>query len=249
MAVVAIYNVKGGVGKTTIAVNLAWASARLSARRTLLWDLDPQGGAGFLLGEARSARARSRELFDRKVAPEQLVRATKVPGLDLLVADPGLYGFDQFLSSLGKKRRLARIAEELGKQYDRIIIDCPPVLNELTDQIIRASAVMIVPIVPSPLALQALDDVVAFLTQRHKRHPALLPVLSMFDARRRLHNEAREQHPDWPVLPMASVVEQMGVRRLPVGDYAASSPAAQAFARLWSGIERRLVTGSVTQMS
>jgi cellulose biosynthesis protein BcsQ len=249
MAVVAVYNVKGGVGKTSLAVNLAWASARLGARRTLLWDLDPQGGAGLLLGEARSGRARSRDLFDRKIEPGQLVRPSPIPGLDLLVADPGLYEIGRFFDTLGKRRRLARIAEDLGRHYDRIVIDCPPVLNELTDQIIRACDVMVVPIVPSPLALHALEDVSAFLKQRHKSHPAILPVLSMFDARRRLHNETRDLHPNWPVMPMASVVEQMGLRHLPVGEFAGASPSTQAIARLWSGIERRLAESAVTEVS
>jgi chromosome partitioning protein len=240
MAVVAVYNVKGGVGKTSLAVNLAWASARLSAHRTLLWDLDPQGGAGLLLGKVRSTRARSRELFDRKVAHERLVQPTSIPGLDLVAADPGLYGIGRFMAALGKKRRLARITEDMANEYDRIIIDCPPVLNELTDQIIRACQVMVVPIVPSPLAMHALDDVVAYLKAHHKTHPAILPVLSMFDTRRRLHNETRAEHPDWPVVPMTSAIEQMGVRRLPLGEYAGRSPAAQAIARLWAGIEKRL---------
>ena len=241
MAVIAIYNVKGGVGKTTIAVNLAWASAQLSARNTLLWDLDPQGGAGFLLGEARAVREHSEAMFDRSIDPEKLIRPTAIEGLDLLPADSGLNRLDHLLLALGKKKRLARLAETLSKKYDRIILDCPPVLNEVADQVVRACDALLVPIVPSPLAMQALDDVRAHLIAHHKGHPTILPVLSMFDRRRNLHRATHEAHPDWPVIPMASVIEQMGVRRLPVGAYAAKSPAAVAFAALWTGVERKLL--------
>ncbi len=68
----------------------------------------------------------------------------------------------------------------------------------------------------------------------------VMPVHSMVDRRRKLHAEALERHPDWPVVPMASIVESMAVRRAPVGAYAAKSPGGQAFAQLWQAVERRL---------
>jgi cellulose biosynthesis protein BcsQ len=240
MAVIAVFNVKGGVGKTSMAVNLAWASAQPCARRTLLWDLDPQGGSGFLLGNVRPARPRSLELFDRAIEPEKLIWPSGIERLDLLPADSGLAGIDRFLLALGKKRRLSRLTQTLATSYDRIVLDCPPQLGEVADQAVRAADVLLVPIIPSPLAMQALTDVRAHLLAHHKDHPPILPVFSMADGRRRLHREALEANPNWPVIPMASVVEQMGLRKLPVGAYAASSRAAQAFAAVWAGVERKL---------
>lgn len=160
--------------------------------------------------------------------------------LDILPADESLRSLDSFLVTLGKRKRLGKLTETLSKDYDRIILDCPPVLNELSAQAIRASDLIIVPLPASPLASRAFDTVVRDLKSNHKQHPPILPVISMFDGRRKIHKEVREASPDWPVIPMASIVEQMGVRREPLGCFAPNSPAAQAFAKLWTAIERKL---------
>jgi len=240
MATIAIYSVKGGVGKTTLAVNLAWASASLSRRKTLLWDLDAAGGAGFLLGvDARKKRSADSAFLDGSDL-ERLIRPTDYPGLDLLPADESIRALDRQLDRLGKKKRLARLAEGLGKSYDRIIFDCPPVLNSLSAQVIRAADLVVVPLPPSPLSARALEAVEEEVREAGKGHPPILPVLGMLDLRRSLHKEARAAHPDWPAIPLASAVEQCAVERRPVGAFAPRSPAARAVAQLWTEIERRL---------
>ncbi|WP_394729938.1 ParA family protein [Altererythrobacter sp. GH1-8] len=240
MARIAIYSVKGGVGKTTMAANLAWCSAQISRRRTLLWDLDPANGSGFLFGvEPREKRdARSVIAMDRD--PGKLARKTAFKNLHVLPADESIRTLDRQFDRLGKRKRLAKIAARLDKDYERIIFDCPPVLNELSDQVFRASDLIIVPLPPSPLSSRAFDTVVAAIKQSGKGHPPILPVLSMIDMRRKLHQEAREANPDWPFIPAASAVEQSAVRQEPVGAFDARSPAATAFARLWTAIERKL---------
>jgi len=240
MKVIACYNIKGGVGKSTLAVNLAWASATQSARRTLLWDLDPQGGAGFLLGVERRSGDAASERFGSAAASRSDFVPTRIPLLDVCPADRSLHGIDGILTGLGKKRRLAKLTASLAQWYDRIILDCPPVMNELTRQVMRAADVVIVPVGASPLARRALDDVIDDLARHHARRPPVLPVFSMYDARRKLHVEAREEEPAWPAIPMASVVEKMAVHRLPVGAFAPRSPAAMAVRMLWAGIERKL---------
>jgi chromosome partitioning protein len=237
---IAVYNVKGGVGKTSIAVNLAWASAKLSARRTLLWDLDPQGGAGFLLGHPPVRRPRALALFGREIEAEKLIQKTQTEGFDLLPADSSLGGIDQYLITLDKKRRLARLTQQLDKSYDRIILDCPPILNEASDQVFRAADLLLVPITPSPLAMQALSVVRDHLRRHHKGHCPILPVFSMFDSRRKMHREALLANSDWPVIPMSSLVEQMALRHQPIGAFAAASKPGQAFASLWTGVERKV---------
>lgn len=243
MAVIAVYSVKGGVGKTTLAASLAWCAATLARRTTLLWDLDPQGGAGYLFGVEPGPRSKAARVLTSEVEPERLVWETGYEGLDLLPADASLWGMDALFERLGKRRRLADLTEALSKDYARIILDCPPGLSESTAQMLRAADVVVVPLPPSPLARRALETVRAELTRNHKNHPPLLPVLSMVDGRRRLHREAREELPDWPVIPMSSQIEQMAVRRAPVGSFAGAGEPAAAFARLWEGIERKLGDG------
>ena len=237
---VAIYSLKGGVGKTTLAVNLAAEAALRRGKKTLLWDLDPQAAASFILGHEPDKKPRAKSVFERDVPPDKLIQPTAIPGLDLLPADISLRGLDGFLTSIGKKKRLAKLVEGISGQYDRIFLDCPPGLTETSEQMMRAANIIIVPVIPSPLSQRALHDVVSHLTEHHKGHAPLLPVFSMVDRRRNLHLTAISANADWPRIPMASAVEQMAIHRAPVGAYAHRSPAGEAFYMLSGAIERKL---------
>lgn len=241
MGVVAVYSVKGGVGKTTLAVNLAWHASQATRRRTLLWDLDASGGSAFLLGKEPRKKRSARDLFSQAIAAERLVRETDFTRLDLLPADESLWALSTQLEAIGKKRRLARIAGRLGKNYSRIILDCPPVLNQVSAQAIRAADVVIVPLPPSPLSRRALETVTKAIKGEGRKHPPILPVHSMIDRRRVFHREALEANPDWPVIPLASAFEQCAVRQAPVGAFAPGSPAARLTGSLWRAIDAKLV--------
>jgi chromosome partitioning protein len=240
LATVAVYSLKGGVGKTTFAVNLAWASAKQSSRKTLLWDLDPQAAATWMLSANQAGRDEAQAIFSRDVDVESLIRPTTVEGIDLIAADTSLRGLDRLFFELGKKKRLARLIEGLGKRYDRIILDCPPGLTETSEQVLRAADIVVVPVIPSPLSQRALGEVARYLVQRGGGHAPILPVYSMVDRRRRLHRDVIGENPTWPAVPMASAVEQMSTRRKPIGEFAGNSPAARQFNFLWQVIEKRL---------
>jgi chromosome partitioning protein len=240
MRSIAVYSLKGGVGKTTLAVNLAWTAAVRSARRTLLWDLDAQSAASFLFGAESPGKSEAQAVFAREVNPAKQIRQTGTPLLDILPADASLRGLDRFLFDLDKKKRLLRLIERLGQDYDRIILDAPPGLTETSEQVLRAADVILVPLIPSPLSQRALDEVVAYLDRHKVRRGPILPVYNMVDRRRTLHRAALEAHPKWPAIPMASAFESMSAEPGSVGRLRAGSAAATALLSLWIGIEKRL---------
>jgi cellulose biosynthesis protein BcsQ len=228
---------KGGVGKTTLAVNLAWCAATLSSRRTLLWDLDAQAASTFMLAPvAGRTRETAHAVFLKDIDAATLVRETSVPRLDIIGADASLRGLDVLFHELDRKKRLQKLLTGLRKNYDRILLDCPPGLTETSDQVIRAADLIVVPVIPSPLSERAFAEVVKHLGTRAE----ILPVYSMVDRRRKLHAAALEAHPNWPVVPMTSIIEAMSIERKPVGAFAGASASGKAFARLWQTIERRL---------
>lgn len=240
MPMLAVYSSKGGVGKTSLAVNLAWAAATLSSRRTLLWDLDAQGAASFILAPDRKAGEEARGVIGRDVAPEKLIVPTRVPGLDLLPADASLRTLDLVFADIGANKRLRRIGEGLEKDYDRILVDCPPGLGVTAEQVIRSASLILLPLIPSALSMRAADELRRHLDARRKGAPPVLPVFNLVDRRRAAHRDAIAAAPDQPAIPMASAVEEMAPRHAPLSTYAPRSPAARAIAELWTKIERAL---------
>lgn len=237
MATIAIYSSKGGVGKTTLTVNLAWCAATLSKRRTLVWDLDPQAASTWVLGRDVGGD-QARAVFTKDTKASDHTRSTAVAGLDLIPADTSLRDLDLLLHDIGKRRRLDRLIERLG-EYDHVLLDCPPGLTETSEQVIRAADLIVLPVIPSPFAQRAHAEVVRHLGGK----VPVLPVHMMVDRRRRLHADALAANPDWPAIPMASAVEAMAEHRAPLATYAARCPAAAAFATLWTTIERRVAKG------
>ena len=240
MAVIAIYSVKGGVGKTTLAANLAWCSAMRTYRTTVLWDLDAANGAGYLLGVEPNPRQRAETLFSITPDPEKHLTKSAFPNLKVVSADESIRSIETMLSRPGRRKHVSRITNSLARNHERIILDCPPAINELSRQILQAADIVIVPLPPSPLSTRAFQRVANEVKASGHRHPPILPVLSMIDMRRTLHREAREAAPDWPFIPLASAMEQCAVRQRPVGDFAASSSAAQGIGKLWTAIETKI---------
>ena len=239
MRCIALFSVKGGVGKTALAVNMAHAAATLSGRRTLLWDLDAQGAASWLLKVEPRAGAKARKgLAEADLA--DLVQPTAFPNLDVLAADRSLRRLEADLATEGEKR-LKKALKSLEERYDRIILDCPPGLTELADQLFRAADLIVVPLIPSPLSTRALAQLTEHLTTEMKSPPPVMPVFSMADRRKSLHREALAAHPEWPIIPYAAAVEAMTATRQPLLA-GRSSPAATAIAGLWAAVERRLTS-------
>ncbi|HEX7885494.1 MAG TPA: ParA family protein [Phenylobacterium sp.] len=242
----AIYSPKGGVGKSTFAVNLAYLSANTSRRRTLLWDIDAQGAASYLL-DAQRAREDARKIFSKDVDPAALASPSVYANFTVLAADPSLRRLDVQLVEEDARKRLRKIVRTLEKKFERIIVDCPPGLNEVSEQVFRAVDLVIMPTPPSRLGMRAMEQAVAHSRAHHRDGPEILPVFSLVDLRRKLHRDVIAAHPDWPVVPYASVIEQMGDRCAPLGVFAPRHTAARAFAEVWAHVEQRLVAIESTQ--
>lgn len=246
MIVCATYNIKGGVGKTAAAVNLAYlASTR--GYRTLVWDLDPQGAASFYLrGEPLESVALD-ELLDRRRGIAGALRATDFPGLDLLPASLAYRHLDLALNEFKHPtRRLGRLLTPLSERYDLAILDCAPNLSVASENVFAFADWLLVPIIPSPLSIRAYEQLQTFWQASPAVGAKFLPFFSMVDRRRQLHCELvaafAQAHPEVlrSFVPYASQVERMGAERAPVGAFAPASPAARAFVALWDTLCERI---------
>jgi len=239
---IAVFSVKGGVGKTALAVNLAYASASQSARRTLLWDLDAQGAATFVLKLKPRGGAAARKLFAKDSELDALIQSSNWKGLDVLAADKSLRSLEKQLATDDKAKRLKKMLKDLAGDYDRVVFDCPPGISELSEQLFRAVDVLVVPMLPSPLSVRAYDQLTEHLARNHPSGPIVIPVFTMVDRRRALHKATVDADPDRPAIPYASAVEAMSVHQSPIAARRPGDPAARAFNSLWADIERRLLT-------
>ena len=244
MKTLATYNIKGGVGKTAAAVNLAYLAAR-GGRRTLLWDLDPQGAASYLLRVRPRVKGGGKALVSGKKALHQAAKPTEFDRLDLVPADLTYRNLDLVLDAAKKStQRIARLLDPLEDDYDLVILDCPPGISLASENVLHATDVLLVPLIPTTLSVRTLEQLTEFAAEL-EYPPALFPFFTMVDGRKRLHREVvdrlRAERKDLAtsVIPALSVVEQMAVHRAPLPVFAPRSRVTRSYESLWEEVRAR----------
>lgn len=244
MKILAIYSGKGGVGKTATAVNLSAVMVR-SGLQVLLCDMDSQGAASFYFRAAPKKKYHSRKLLAGKF--DKYIKKTEFPGLDLLPAHFSFRNLDLALSRLSEEKRanaLLGVFTPLQGTYDFLLLDCPPTMTVLGENIIEAADTVIVPVIPTSLSILALQRLLKLFKRKNVSKHKIIGFFSMVEKRKTMHNLFLEEYGAHPLfldtrIPFMAEIEKMGLLRNPVGVNGTGSPAARQYERLWQEILQR----------
>ncbi len=248
MKVLATYNIKGGVGKTATAVNLAHVAAA-HGNRVLVWDLDPQGAATFYFRVKPKVKGGGKAIVRGSLELGDAIKATDFDNLDLVPADFSYRHLDLWLDDAKKPLvRIRRALRQVSEEYDYVILDCPPSISLTSESVFRAADALLVPTIPTTLSLRTYEQLDRFVEENPDmvRELKILGFFSMVDRHKRLHrrfmNDLRTAHPELleATIPNSTDIERMGVHREPVGAYGKGSKPARAYEALWSEIQTRL---------
>ncbi|MCL2790962.1 MAG: AAA family ATPase [Desulfobulbus sp.] len=248
MSIIAVYNIKGGVGKTATSVNLAYLSAQQQGK-TLLLDMDPQASASFYFRIRSPKKFGTKQLLKGGRHIEENIKGTDYPGLDMLPADFSYRNIDLALDECRKShKRLSKVLVPLQEEYDRIILDCPPNLTLLSENIFYAADYILAPVIPTTLSLLSLDQLFAFLDEIGQAHDKVMIFFSMVEKRKKMHVEMmqslreRRNRVLHTIIPYSADIERMGVYRQPVAAALPASSATVAYKSLWYEIQNLLTT-------
>jgi len=175
-----------------------------------------------------------------------LVKGTDFENLDLVPTDFSYRNMDLALGEAKKPvQRLLKLLRPLSNEYDWIILDYPPSISLVSENIFRAADALVVPLIPTTLSARTLQQLTDFLVGHGFYYIPVMPFFSMVDRRKRMHREIMEGLPVSGLsalntfIPYASDVERMGIYRAPVGEFAPRSPVARAYESLWEELRGR----------
>src|SRR5471030_1596802 len=193
MTTLALYNLKGGVGKTAAAINLAYLAAK-EGNRTLLWDLDPQGSSSFYLGVKTSVKNESKKLFNSEMDLADAVQPSAYENLSIIPADMSARHADILLNEMKQsKRKLSSLLSPLKKEYDIMVLDCPPGISLLHDNIFNAADWILMPNIPTTLSIRSYESVAEYFKENDLDIDKVKCFFSMVDHRKNLHHETMKK--------------------------------------------------------
>lgn len=248
METIAFFNLKGGVGKTTSAVNIAWHAAN-EGIPTLLWDLDPQGASSWLLKSNAKVKSDPKRFLSGKTPMGEFVKSTDFANLDIIPADFSYRHLDQQLTlqnDLGRRNLIGKIIAPFSEKYALIILDCPPSFSELTEQIFDTADSLFIPIIPTHLSLRTFELTRDYFKEHKLKPKRLHAFFTMVDRRRSLHRIMLAHPPAMlknglaTSIPYAAVVERMGDHRSPLPAFDKTSAVSIAYKQLWQDIKATL---------
>ncbi|MGM0449377.1 MAG: ParA family protein [Pseudomonadota bacterium] len=246
MQVIAFHNLKGGVGKTSAAVNTAYLAGQ-EGLSTLVWDLDPQGAATwYLADDAGTSGKKLGKLVKDKSPIGDFIHETPYARVELIPAHQSFRNIDLKLEQTSSNQALSRWLKPLSEDNALVILDCPPSLSRLAEQVLSVADAIYVPIIPTWLSLNSWEQMSDFARDRKIKGKRLRPFFSMVDRRKNLHRDIVDNRQQRlprslnTVIPNATAVERMGERRQPVELIDSRSRAAQAYRALWEEIRADL---------
>ncbi len=241
MIVIALYNLKGGVGKTASCVNFSYLSAK-EGYKTLLWDIDPQGATSFYFKVKPKDQPSIKKLISKDANLGSVIMSTGYDYLDLIAADNSAKSFDIMIDEMkGNKNRLKQVLKQFEGEYDFVFIDCPPGFSALSENIFSASDIVLMPIIPTTLSVRSYHMVKDYFKEKEIDVEKLMCFFTMTDLRKNMHHEIMEQlFKDkrffGNYIPYLSDVEKMGIYRQPIEEFAKSGYAAKCYRELWTEI-------------
>ena len=242
MIVIALYNLKGGVGKTASCVNLAYLAAA-DGFKTLLWDIDPQGSSSFYYKAKPKTHPGIKKLITKEGGLEDAILSTDFEMLDVIPADNSTRSFDVMLEEMkGSKNKLNHVLKPFDQEYDFVFIDCPPGFSALSENIFNAADIVLMPVIPTTLSIRTYHMVKDYFKEKDLDIKKMMCFFTMTDLRKTMHNEIMEElYKDrrffQNYIPYLSDVEKMGIHKAPIMEFANSSYAAKCYRELWTEIK------------
>jgi len=246
MVTIALYNLKGGVGKTAATINLAYLSAK-QGYKTLIWDLDPQGSSSFYLGATANIKNEDKKILTGEMDLATAIQPSAYENLDIIPADLSARHADILLNEMKQsKKKISAILSTIKNEYDIVFLDCPPGISVLHDAVFAGVDWILMPNIPTTLSIRSFESVLNYFKENDLDTSKLKCFFSMVDHRKNLHHEViNEFYKDKlffkSYIPYLSDVEKMGVHESPLETFAASSYAAQCYKDLWKEIKQRCI--------